>query len=78
MRDLRDPQILGEWLLSEAQREKSTARSIYDSRIVARDHIPDYARDESMVKVTVREYREELEAAAAAGDKYAKSRLETL
>lgn len=75
MRDLRDPQKLGEWLLSSPTRPLSRA---YDVFRVTRDHISDVSKDDSMGKECVREYRTELEIRAAGGDKYAKSAIESI
>lgn len=75
MRDLRDPQKLGEWLLNRPTEDRASVG--YDTHI-SYAFIPDYPQDESMAKITAREYREELETAAAAGDKYAAARLKDL
>ena len=40
--------------------------------------VPDYSHSESMCDLTKREYRAELEARAAEGDKYAASALDDL
>jgi hypothetical protein len=60
MRDLRDPQILGGWLLNKAQEQKSTCRRVYDANRVARDHIADVSGDDSMQRVAQVEYAETL------------------
>ncbi len=73
-RDIRDPQKLGEWLLKRTP-EWVSARSMYDTMRVARDHISNYPQDESMGTVAARQYREELEERAREGDKYAVSAL---
>jgi hypothetical protein len=80
MRDLRDPQKLGEALRAgEFRPEGWTLSEYYDRQTGIWNHdIPDYPQDESMATVTAREYRAELEARAAEGDKYAKSALESL
>lgn len=79
MRDLRDPQKLGEQLFRcRPEGSKLTLSQAYDLYNFASNIIPDYPQDESMATMTAREYRAELEAAAAAGDKYAASRLEAL
>lgn len=85
-RDLRDPQGLGESLLyyAKAAREAySTPESpipmseVYDVQVVHLT-IPNVSGDDSMGKQCVREYRAELEARKAEGDKYASSALEAI
>ena len=77
MRDLRDPQALGRFLLDCNHKfGADTLSKTYDK--FRNVNCPDYPQDESMAKVTAREYREELEIAAAAGDKYAVARLRDL
>ena len=75
MRDLRDPQALGEWLLDQRMSPFRTVREKYDSMIVTRDHICQVSKDDSMVKITVAEYRKELEERE---DVYAKSALASI
>lgn len=74
-RDLRDPQKLGERLLSDhAEAPHWKLHEIYDQG-KAKHEIPDYAHGESIAQIAAREYREELETRT---DKYAKSALEQL
>jgi hypothetical protein len=83
VRDLRDPQLLGATLLSDA----ASARSAYGDGIPLHEvwdvHTSHYvkgdvSKDDSMGKQCVREYRAELESRAAEGDKYAASALESI
>ena len=74
MRDLRDPQKLGEYILSEAKHQKKTAAQVYDNN-VQHFNVPDVSKDDSMGKQCVAEYRAELETRT---DKYAKSALDML
>lgn len=82
-RDLRDPDVLGRTLLAQALPVRGTygkgikLSSIYDEH-VSDFAIPNVSGDDSMGKACAAEYREELEVAAAAGDKYAASRLRLL
>jgi hypothetical protein len=78
MRDLRDPQKLGEFLLRNKRPNKPLHFTADELTGHADEKIPEVSKDDSLCKVTQAEYRAELEAAAAAGDRYAKSRLETL
>jgi hypothetical protein len=88
VRDLRDPQKLGEWLQAESKRVNSETHGwpapgpwVPMSRIADYAEgmdVPNYPQDESMATVTARQYREELSAAAAAGDIYAASMLKGL
>ena len=79
-RDLRDPQKLGQNLkyqssvVNSGYDKKRPFSWVYDNMGVS---APNYPQDELLSTVTAREYRRELEARAAAGDKYAKSVLET-
>lgn len=82
MRDLRDPQKLGEALLGELKALRVEGENYPPARQAAdylpRYEIPDYSHDESMAVLTAREYREELEARRQEGDKYAASALDAL
>jgi hypothetical protein len=75
MRDLRDPQKLGEWILDRCT-VGDTACQYYDKGKVPL--FPDVTHDDSMGKQCVREYRAELESRAAEGDRYAASALESI
>jgi hypothetical protein len=79
VRDLRDPQKLGEKLLelSNPGRTLSQTYRLY-SDTLEHPMFPIYPQDESMATVTAKQYREELAAAAAAGDIYAASMLKGL
>lgn len=75
MRDLRDPQKLGEFMLrAHDGGEEITLSEFYDKRLLAMDQnlFPDVSKDDSMVKITVAEYRRELEQRE---DKYAQAAL---
>lgn len=72
-RDLRDPQKLGERLLSIADHGDLSVRAVADR--LPRNAVPNYPQDESTATLTARAYRAELEART---DKYAKSALEAL
>lgn len=89
-RDLRDPQKLGEALLSQRDFWEGYAEAEgYDLGIVpplsvifdyAEEHgylnVPDYDNNESLATVTAKEYKQELKERAVSGDRYAKSLLE--
>ncbi len=77
-RDKRDPQKLGEGLLSIRKNYPSFSLGrVYDESRIARE-ADNYPQDESLAMVTAREYREQLERRAREGDKYAASALESL
>ena len=59
MRDLRDPEKLGEKLLQEAQHQKRPASACYDNNVM-HFHIPDVSSDDSMQRVAQAEYAETL------------------
>lgn len=76
-RDLRDPQKLGDVLLKEKQLgayEAETLSEAYDKQ-VALMHVPNYPKHDSVGSQTAREYRQELQERADAGDRYALSML---
>lgn len=75
LRDLRDPQAIGEWLLNRPTKDRASEG--YDTHIRS-GIFRLVSNDDSMGKQCVREYRAELEARAAEGDKYAQSALESL
>lgn len=84
-RDLRDPQKLGERLdelqlhLEVTEERSHPLTEVYDSGVLNRwIDVPNYPQDESMCMLTQREYRAELEARKAAGDKYAASAIESI
>lgn len=75
MRDLRDPQKLGEAMLEARKTIPHAELSwVYDHGKF-KNEVPDYDHGESLATVTAREYRDELERRAADGDRYAKSVL---
>ncbi len=80
LRDLRDPQKLGEALLHamEAGRKLGWTKLSSAATTLDRYDIPDVSKDDSMGKQCVADYLAELEAGAAAGDKYSKAALDRL
>jgi len=79
---MRDPSALGRFLLdmdaSPGKEARMTALEVYDKiAILPTITIPNYDPGESTVTETARAYREELEARAAEGDKFAISMLTT-
>ncbi len=76
MRDLRDPQRLGEELL-KLVKKKRRASQAYDLYSDTLEHptFPTVSADDSMCKIAQAEYRARLEAR---DDKYAKSALERI
>lgn len=83
MRDLRDPQVLGEVIIrrievSETLGDRMTgsqaAKLVNDNRghEIGDFVVPDYAHDASLVSVTMRQYQEEITAQAAEGDESAR------
>lgn len=79
VRDLRDPQKLGEAFFNERRACNLQGNfSIKAHEIADRLHlynIPDYPQGESLATVTAKEYHDELEARAQEGDIYAASLL---
>lgn len=76
LKDLRDPQKIGEWLLRGKEgikRRKGTIRRRADA--LATRSFPDYPKDETLVTETVRQYKEDLQGR---DDIYAKSALKSL
>ena len=76
LRDLRDPQRIGEILRSSSRTthyKELTLSQMIDKLDLS--SVASYPQDESMAAVTAREYRAELEARE---DRYAKSALESL
>jgi len=78
-RDLRDPSKFPD--LSAQYREMPIVGSPpsfheFVDMALANAIIPDYPKDELLSTTTRKEYREELEARAAEGDKYAQSLLD--
>jgi hypothetical protein len=69
MRDLRDPQKLGQLLLGYKTRPLTKAYDRYSTDVA------DVSKDDSMCRITTAEYRAELESRT---DKYAKSALERM
>lgn len=77
MRDLRDPQKLGERILFLWKNEDELMlHAMYDEEAghLERD-IPDYDHGESLVQDTMRVYRRELQEAAERGDRHAAETL---
>ncbi len=77
MRDLRDPQRLGEELLRLKVKNRNLSTTYDAYRSILR-RVPNYPQDESMAKVASRQYRKENEEKAAAGDRYAQHVLDCL
>lgn len=79
MRDLRDPQILGEHMqrLRGYANEHNLSRSFHEvADAVRAAKIADYSHTELLSTITAKEYQQELQEKAARGDRYAKSMLE--
>jgi hypothetical protein len=78
-RDLRDPHWIGENIKTlKEYGHAPTYRAAYESEHFKARTMPNYPQDESMGTVAAREYRQELEDRAAAGDKYAVSALQSM
>jgi hypothetical protein len=84
LRDLRDPQAVGEALLRDAKAVREhyeipnePLTKVWDIHTGNYKH-PEVSKDESLGKECVRAYREELESRAAEGDRYAKSALDSI
>ena len=75
MRDLRDPQKLGDAMLNHMSYHKSSTMTHEWPAGHELPKVGDVSKDDSMCKITVAEYRQELEERT---DKYAKSALEML
>lgn len=75
MRDLRDPQKLGEAMLEHMKSHPGSRMTDEWPAGHALPIVSNYPQDESTVTSTVRQYRKELEERAAQGDRYAISML---
>lgn len=75
IRDLRDPEVIGQRLLGATKSAKKTKASRRADKILADQTLPLYNKSESTATIAAKAYMDELEARAADGDVFAQSSL---